>query len=505
MKASIGPLLVRLDPAERDPLQVQLYTSIRGAILDGVLTPGAKLPSSRELATDLGVSRTTAVLAFDRLAAEGYIEARAGSGTFVTLELPDERPRRMRADEGPSRHPALSARGQLLALSPPTVIKIEGPPRAFRIGTPALDVFPRRRWSRIITRLRRMQTEASLDYGPALGLPRLRDAIAAHVSRARGTSCSGDQVVVTAGAQQALDLISRLLLDPGDVAWLEEPGYPGARAALAAAGADIHPVPVDEHGVVVPAGVAAAARPRLAYVTPSHQFPLGVQMTLARRLSLLTLARELDTWIVEDDYDSEFRYGAQPVPCLHGIDADGRVIYVGSFSKTLFPALRIGYLIVPADLVDAVRAARRATDIHVPTLDQAVVAEFIEAGDYERHLRRMRQEYRGRRDALLAAAQRHCGGGLSVRPVATGLHAVADLCDGDAAAVSHEALARGVEVMPLSAYCQAPGDSAAGTSQAPPPHRGLVLGFGAVRPESIEDGMKSLAVALDRARRISAT
>jgi hypothetical protein len=242
--------------------------------------------------------------------------------------------------------------------------------------------------------------------------------------------------VVTAGAQHALDLICRLLLDPGDVAWLEEPGSPGARAALAAAGADIHPVPVDEQGVVVPAGVAAAARPRLAYVTPSHHFPLGVQMTLSRRLSLLTLARELDTWIVEDDYDGEFRYGAQPVPCLHGIDADGRVIYVGSFSKTLFPALRIGYLIVPADLVDAVRAARRATDIHVPTLDQAVVAEFIEAGDYERHLRRMRQEYRGRRDALLAAAQRHCGGGLSVRPVATGVHAVADLCDGAAAAVS---------------------------------------------------------------------
>ena len=272
-------------------------------------------------------------------------------------------------------------------------------------------------------------TLAQLDYGDAAGLLPLREAIADHVSRARGTSCVADQVIVVTGAQHGLELVCRLLLDPGDVAWMEEPGYPGARGALVAAGARIRPIPVDAQGLNVEVGERRARDARLAYVTPSHQFPLGVPMSLPRRLALLAWARAARAWIIEDDYDSEFRFGTRPIPCLHGLDVDGRVIYVGSFSKTLFPALRLGFLIVPPDLRDAVLAARRAADIHRATMDQAVLADFMTGGHFERHLRRMRTEYRARRDALADAAARHCRGALQLRPVATGLHAVADLED----------------------------------------------------------------------------
>ena len=496
MTTSLGPLFVELDPAAHDPLQMQLYASIKRAILDGVLAPGAKLPSSRELAADLDVSRTTAMLAFDRLAAEGYIAARSGSGTFVTAQF--DRPDAAQTPGGRPRHPPLAARGQVLAASPPTVIKIEGPPRPFRIGTPALDAFPRRLWGRLLAGQRRRPADAALDYGSASGLPRLREAIAAHVSRARGTSCTAEQVVVVAGAQHGLHLLCQLLLDPGDLAWIEEPGYPGARSAMAAAAADVLPVPVDAEGLDVDRGRRRRRRPRLIYVTPSHQFPLGVTMSMARRQALLGFARDVDAWVLEDDYDSEFRYGARPAPSLHGLDRDGRVIYIGSFSKTLFPALRLGYLIVPPDIVEPVRIARRATDIHTPVLEQALVSEFILEGHYERHLRRMRAEYAARRDALAEAVRRRCGGALSMRETTTGLHAVADLSVAEATAVSREAFARGVEVMPLSAYCQARGGAADAHNRVRPAPGSLVLGFGAVRPELIDGGMKTLAASIDR-------
>jgi GntR family transcriptional regulator/MocR family aminotransferase len=434
------------------------------------------------------------VLAFDQLAAEGYITARSGSGTFVTPDLPDGRPH---SDAGSgrwrARRPAIAGRGRELAASPATIVKIDGPPRAFRIGTPALDRFPVHVWSTLVARRLRSATRGALDYAPGVGIAPLRNAIAAHVSRARGTLCSPDQVVVVAGAQHGLHLICQLLLDPGDRAWMEDPGYPGARAAMAAAGAEISAVPVDGEGLGIDRH--RQRTPRLIYVTPSHQFPLGVTMSLARRLSLLAFARDADAWIVEDDYDSEFRYGARPSPSLHGLDPDGRVIYVGSFSKTLFPALRLGYLILPLDLVEAFRIARRATDIHTPVLEQAVVAEFMAEGHYERHLRRMRVEYRARRDALVQAVRRHCDGALSLREVTTGLHALADLTETEAERVSGDAFARGVEAMPLSAYRH--GRRAVTES--------LVLGFGAIRPELVEAGIQTLAETIEgltgRARR----
>jgi GntR family transcriptional regulator/MocR family aminotransferase len=309
--------------------------------------------------------------------------------------------------------------------------------------------------------------------------------------RARSLDAGVEHDPVVAGAQQSLDLICRLLLDPGDRAWIEEPGCPGARSALVGAGARILPVRVDAEGLDVEAGVRHAAVARLAYVTPSHQYPLGVPMSLPRRLALLKWAAAARAWVVEDDYDSEFRFGLRPVPCLHGLDVDGRVIYVGSFSKTLFPAVRLGFVIVPPDLQDRVAAARGTADQHPPWLEQAVLADFIAGGHFARHLRRMRAAYRERLEALAEAAARHCRGRLRLRPVQTGLHVVADLDGVDAERVSREAAARGVEATPLSAYF-------AGRVRAA---NGLVLGFGAARPDAASRGMERLAAAIAAAGR----
>lgn len=486
-------MFIRVDPRQREPLQLQIYESVRRAILGGVLTPGARLPSSRELADDLGVSRLTAVLAFEQLAAEGYITSRIGAGTFVNRELPDTGANVPVSARMPiAQHPQLSQRGTRLSQTPRVVRKIAGPPRAFRIGTPALDRFPVALWNRLVSRHTRRVTVAQLDYGDAAGLPALREAIAAHVSRARGTSCTADQIIVVAGAQQGLEMIARLLLDPGDVAWVEEPCYPGAWAALNAAGALIESVPVDEQGLAIDPQRGAA---RLIYTTPSHQFPLGVQMSLPRRLALLRWARDARAWVIEDDYDSEFRYGSRPIPCLHGLDSDGRVIYVGSFSKTLFPGLRLAYVIVPPDLHAPMVKARLASDIHPQTFLQGVVADFIGEGHFERHLRRMNTEYRARLQSLEEAMRRYCHGALELRPVTTGLHAVADVLTGDDATVAREALERGIETMPLSAYYSKRTESSA---------NGLVLGFGSVPPRVVTESVKRLAAAIEIATRCPA-
>ena len=499
MRGSIaGELCVRIEPRSSEPLQTQIYAGIRRAILDGVLTPGARLPSSRALAADLGLSRTTTVLAFDQLAAEGYLTAKSGSGTFVTRDLPDDRPRARVAARAAARpHPPISRRGEALAETRPSSFKVGSAPRAFRIGTPALDRFPMHVWTRLASRRLRTMTLGQLDYGDAAGFLPLRQAIAEHVGRARGTACTEDQVIVVSGAQHGLELICRLILDPGDTAWMEEPGYAGARGALVAAGARVRAIPVDEHGLNVEIGVRRARDARVAYVTPSHQFPLGVPMSLPRRLALLAWARDAHAWIIEDDYDSEFRYGTRPVPCLHGLDVDGRVIYVGSFSKTLFPSLRLGFLIVPPDLRATVLIARRAADIQPTGFDQAVLADFMAGGHFERHLRRMRSEYRARLDALAHAAERYGRGALRLRPVTTGLHVVADLEEEENdARVFDEAFARGVEVMPLSAFC---------FDRGAPSVNGLMLGFAAVPPDLVDTGMKRLVAAIEAVRHASRT
>jgi GntR family transcriptional regulator/MocR family aminotransferase len=489
-------LLIRLDPRAGRTRQRQIYDGIRRAILDGVARPGAKLRSSRDLALDLGVSRTTTLLAYDQLTAEGYLTARQGSGTFVSRELPDDRAQAARIGTGPhDRHPPPSRRALALAAVPPTAIRVTGPPCAFRLGTPAFDLFPIRQWTRLVHRRLASATRRDLDYGPFAGIEALREAIADYVQSARGTRCGADQVIIVAGSKPGLSLITRLLIDPGDAVWMEEPGFPGARGSLIDAGAQIVPVPVDRDGLVVDAGMRRARHARLAYVTPSHQFPLGIPMSLPRRLELIAWARAARAWIVEDDYDSEFRYGAHAVPCLHGLDADGRVIYIGSFSKTLFPALRLGFLIVPADLRETFVAARRGIDNHPPTLDQMVLADFMAGGHFERHLRRMRAAYRERLEAMTAAAARYCAGALTIRPVRTGLHAVGDLHGAAAAIVAREAAAREVEVMPVSAYFAGRPKDAAAVRDA----NALVLGFGSLPPGALIEGMQRLAAAIDAA------
>jgi GntR family transcriptional regulator / MocR family aminotransferase len=484
---------VRVDPDRPDTLQRQIYADVRRSILDGTLAAGARLPSSRALAEDLGLSRTTTLLAFDQLLAEGYLTARRGAGTFVAADLPDDFPPASvaRLSRAPRRRPP-SRRGLLLASAAPTVHRL--PSRAavpFRLGIPALDAFPIALWSRVAHRRVRGASVADLDYGDAAGLPALREAIAAHVRRARGTVCTADHVVVVTGAQRGLDLVFRFLLDPGDEAWMEEPGYPGARNALLAAGARMVPVPVDSDGLDVAAGAARAPSARLAYVTPSHQFPLGVPLSMQRRLGLLKWAAGAGAWVVEDDYDSEFRHAMRPLPCLHGLDPDGRVVYVGSFAKSLFPSLRLAFLLVPSDIRDRLVAARRASDLQPPGLAQAVLADFIGEGHFERHLRRMRSVYRERLEALTEAAAGHCSGALRVHEVRAGLHVVADVLDADAAMVCHEAAAREVEVMPLSAY-------RFGRGRVP---NAIVLGFAAVPPRALRAGMERLARALEVARR----
>lgn len=496
----VANLLIRVDGHLAGTLQQQLYREIRRAILGGVLTPGTRLPSSRALADDAGVSRTTVVLAMEQLTAEGYLAARRGAGTFVADDLPDDLPSVPRRGRGkrvagrrpPASVPALSPRGAALAATPQGAQRLGGAPRAFRIGTPGLDLFPARLWQRLVNRRCRATAIADLDYGDPAGFGPLREAIAAHVQAARGTTCGADQVVIVAGAQLGLDLVCRALLDPGEQAWLEEPGYPGARSALVGAGARIVPVQVDGEGLDVEAGVRRAGRARLAYITPSHQYPLGVPMSLRRRLALLRWAEAANAWVVEDDYDSEFRYGTRAVPCLHGLDNRGRVIYIGSFSKTLFPALRLGFLIVPPRIHGPLVDARRAADQHPPVLDQGVLADFIFEGHFTRHLRRMRTAYRERLGAMAAALERYCGGALRLRSVHTGLHAIADLAGASASRVAREAAARGVEVTPVAAYCANPARAA----------NSLVFGFAAVPPDALREGARRLAAAIEATRRL---
>lgn len=482
-------LPIRFESSRRT-LQEQIYTSIRRWILEGSTGTDRRLPSTRALAADLGVSRTTVLLAVANLQAEGYLVSRHGAGTFVAPDLPDEVPRPVPAVRPPlvRRHPRLSERGRALAEARAPDRRRAGPPCAFRVGSPALDLFPVRLWSRLACRSMRSVAVSRLDYSPLAGATPLREAIAEQV-RTRGTRCDAEQVIVTAGAQRALDLAFHLLLDPGDAVGMEDPGYPGARSALLAAGANILDVPVDASGMDV-GRLRDLEGIRLAYVTPSHQFPLGVSMSLERRRNLLAWARDSRAWVVEDDYDCDFRFRSQALPCLHALDPDGRVIYVGTFSKTLFPALRLGFLIVPGDLVDGFSRARLASDVHPPLLEQAIVAEFMAQGHYQRHLRRMQAAYAERLDALRQAIDRS-GAPLRMRPVHTGLHAVADLEGVNAEEVYREAAARHIEVMPLGHY-------SSGTSDI---LNALLLGFGAIPPNVIRSDLSHLAAAIEAARR----
>jgi GntR family transcriptional regulator/MocR family aminotransferase len=484
---------ISVERASGVPLYKQIYGEIRRIILDGSLRRGLRLPSTRLLAEELGVSRNIVVLAFEQLVAEGYLESRTGAGTSVAKTMPDEilhvGRRSAPARLSPQRSP-LSKRGRRIA-SMTTLARTFAPAARlapFQYGLPALEELPLEVWGRLVARHFRRAPKELLGHGDSAGYWPLREAIASYAGVARGVRCHPSQVIVVNGSQQAIDLAARVLLDPGDRAAVENPGYLGARSALQAAGIQLVPVAVDAEGLSVDALKRKPAHAKLVYVTPSHQFPLGVVLSLARRLELLAWAARRHVWIFEDDYDSEYRYESRPIPALQGFDQEGRVIYVGTLSKVLFPSIRFGYLIVPEDLVQPFVAARALTDISSPLVEQAALADFIAEGHLASHIRRMRALYMERRDAMKDAIQKDSGGLLEVQDTQAGMHFVAWLpAGGDDAAISREAAKAGLYVMPVSAF-----------ALTKLPRAGLLLGFAGFRRPVIRKGIRELSEIVKR-------
>ncbi|MDO1527912.1 PLP-dependent aminotransferase family protein [Fulvimonas sp. R45] len=477
---------IRLE-AGSAPIYQQLAEWFRRAIAEGQLRPGQRIPSTRMLATELKVSRLPVLGAYEQLHAEGYLESRVGAGTCVAAAIPHEAPaapeRRVPAAPAKPAARRVAARVAAMAAPPQTWLESQG---AFRVGVPALDHFPHGAWSRLLSRHARHVGADALVYGDAMGHAPLREAVAEYLATVRAVRADAGQVMITSGAQHGVQICAHALLDPGDRAWVEEPGYPGAHQALAAVGAVPVLVPVDEDGMDVATGIRRAPDARVAYVTPSHQFPLGATMSAARRIELLQWAARSGSWIVEDDYDSEYRYGSKPIAALQGLDADARVIYVGTFSKVLFPALRLGYLVVPEDLLPAFRAARDALDTCSPMLPQRALLDFIHEGHFARHIRRMRMLYATRRAALQAAIGRHLPDALQVVGAEAGMQLTALLPPGvDDVALSRRAVQAGVSVRPLSPCYRGKAK-----------RHGLILGYGSVDERAIEEGVRRLRSCL---------
>jgi GntR family transcriptional regulator/MocR family aminotransferase len=463
-----------------------LYSAVRAEILAGRLRPGARLPSTRDLAAQYGLSRGTVVAAFENLKAEGYLRGMVGSGTRVNVVLPEELLHVSPTSTGPqgarrTRPRRISNYGRRVIPFPAAEA---GPLRAFRANVPAVDLFPKALWATVTARrLRRLSSDLLLDSEP-FGYPPLREAVADYLTTARGVQCVPAQIAIVSGVQEALDLVARLLLNPGDRVCMEDPGYVGASIAFAAAGARVSGVPVDDAGMTLPAARLRGAR--LVYVTPAHQFPLGTTMSLERRVALLKWAGRSGALIFEDDYDGEYRYAGRPVPALQGLDRFGRVLFAGSFSKVLFPSLRLGYIVIPMELVPTFEATKSITNRHATLLEQAVLCDFITAGHFGRHVRRMREIYAQRLAALLAASRAELTGLLDISGVEAGLQTVGWLREGiDAEAAAVAAAARGVDVTPLGRYAR--GRMA---------RAGLQLGFAALDTEEIRRGVRELAIAL---------
>ncbi|MDN7877265.1 PLP-dependent aminotransferase family protein [Burkholderia aenigmatica] len=434
------------------PVYRQLYRRFRDAIETGKLAPGKRVPSVRSLASELNLARGTVEAAYQILIGEGYLVARGPAGTVVSPQLPDGRqPRALapRPDEPQRGDPAARE------------------PKPFQMGIPALDAFPRMPWIRLTGRHVRAMATPSLDYAPPQGLDALRRALSAYLGVSRGIDCSAGQIFITAGYRGALDLICRTLLRPGDTGWFEDPGYIHARRLLEHAGMRLVPVPVDDDGLCVEAGQHRAPDARFAVVTPTHQSPLGTALSLPRRLALLDWARQQRAWIVEDDYDSEFRYHGRPLPALKSLDRHDRVLYTGSFSKVLYPGLRLGYLVVPDAQVEAFRDTAGWLGGSGQMLMQSVVADFMEQGHFARHLKKMRALYATRRAWLVDALVKVFGDTLHVPPRAGGLHVVAYWRTAvDDRAVARLADLQGFSIQPLNDW--SPG------GQMPP---GMLLGF----------------------------
>ncbi|WP_238136681.1 MocR-like pyridoxine biosynthesis transcription factor PdxR [Variovorax sp. JS1663] len=462
---------------------LQLYRILQTGIRHSELSAGLKLPPTRVLAQALGIARNTVVHVYEQLALEGYVEAGVGRGTYVThLGL-----RTVKAARTPAsnRDEPLSQRGRAL-------IEHAGAARlqwgAFTPGVPEVRMFPVRIWNSLQSRVWRYAAPAQLTYATGAGDAGLRQAVAEYLQGTRGVACTAEQVVITSGTQQSLLLIAQLLADPGDTAWLEDPGYWGARSVFRAMGLRLLPIGVDGEGLA-PTPQQLRRPPRLMFVSPAHQYPVGALMSHRRRRQLLDYAAMHGSWVVEDDYDSEFRYGTRPLPALQGLDEHSRVIYLGTFSKTLFPSLRVAYAVLPPDLVEGFARSLNELFREGHTMQQAVLARFMAEGHYATHIRRMRTVYSARHDALIHAIRKQFGADLQVLGGAAGLHVVLELPQH----VSDESVARdaqlaGVTTRPLSMYYMR---KSAATN-------GLLLGYGTVHEKEIESSFATLATVLRR-------
>ena len=466
-----------------EPLSRQVYRGLRDAILSGTVSAGQRLPSTRDLAEQLGISRTVTVLAYEQLLTEGFVHGRHGSGTYAFTA----------SGQGKPRSATNSARLKLSRFgraSEDAASRVNFPrqplkPARYDFGYGRSDVesFPFAAWRRILIRRAREAPLRELDYGPAAGSLALREAIADHLRRSRAVVCEPSQVIVVNGSQQSLDLAARILLDPGDTVAMENPHYQGAREAFRVAGARLALVPVDRDGLN-PAKLPSRAR--LAFVTPSHQLPTGAILPLSRRLALLDWAKRANAVIIEDDYDGEFRYEGQPLESLQGLDREGRVLYIGTFSRTVFPALRIGYLIAPKALVRAFTAAKWLSDRHTATLEQETLAEFIASGAYERHLRRARRRAAARRQVLLDAIEQHMGDRVQITGQGAGAHIVLWPQEKQSEeAIVARAASQGVRVYGISRYYLRRSS-----------RTGIMVGYARMREPDISEGIRRLALAI---------
>jgi GntR family transcriptional regulator/MocR family aminotransferase len=490
VKYAGGALLptLRVDRESGRPIGVQLVSAIRELVLSGVLAPGQRLPSSRTFAHDQGISRTTAIGVYESLTAEGLVISRVGSGSYISDVLKAKANAAVAEHAGsvkqPTRLASLASRASeqfFPRLSHPTK------PRPFVTGLPALDMFPMPLWAKLTARHWRSARGHMLGYPEPGGLRELRHAIAAHLRANRGIVCDPEEVFIVNGAQEAFNRIGSTLLDPGDAVWFENPGAIGARNSLLACGAKLVPVPVDEEGIDVAAGLDAEPNFRLAFVTPSHQHPLGAVMSLQRRFELLQAADRADAWIVEDDYDGEFYYSGHPPPTLKSVDTVGRVIYVGTFSKSLFPGLRIAFMVVSAPLSEVFARIAGAAFQGASTMLQSVVASFIEEGHFASHIRRMRKVYTERHEVLIDAALQRLGGAVAIKRAESGIQTVGHLLtEHDEQSVAAAAAARNVIVAPLARFCIAPVDA-----------KGFAIGFSTSSPSEIRAGVDRLAEAIE--------
>lgn len=478
MPKNVSSLELVLDKRSPQTLRTRwLYEGLRHAILDRRLPPGTRLPATRDLARQYNVSRGTVVTAFEQLQSEGYLVGQVGAGTWVNERLPLH---------------ILGARKQKIsirkALAAVRGLPFSRPARPFRSYEPAIAEFPMDIWARVASRRLRRSSISLLAIGEPAGHSPLRQAIAAYLGSSRGANCSADQIAIVSGVQQGLDILARILLRPGDAVWMEDPGYFGATAAFRNARAKIIPVPVDKDGLVVSKGERLWRRAKAAFLTPAHQSPLGVTMSLERRLAILAWARDARAFILEDDYDGEYRFEGQPVPVLQGLDRDGAVILLGSFNKVLFPSLRMGYVVLPPSLIDPFLKLRSGMDMFPSGHNQAILCDFIVEGHLGRHIRRMLELYAHRLGALQDSARRHLAGLLDVPPIQAGLHTVGFLRNGMTSQAAEAAAgAAGIETVALSRFVLRRTDV-----------QGLQLGFAAFDERAIHRATVTLASALHR-------